>query len=195
MHICVALLLLSTSIYAIRGFPDVSTPAPTGSDVVIQANSFSISAAGVGADGATTYVEVEVESSHLQVEPSRTITFLSVPTTFTNTFIADASGVRLSYATPVPFQLSSLTRTVAETCSFGANGLGTCVLDNALAGSATASTFSGSVVPLYTLAAATTAPTTTQPSSSTSPNGAAPHHVFAHWNVVWMVLGILFHIL
>ncbi|KAJ7120259.1 hypothetical protein C8R44DRAFT_787850 [Mycena epipterygia] len=192
MHIRAAVLLLSTSVHvSAQTLYDVSQSlAPTGPTAIL-AVPFSISPVGVGADGGTTYVEIDVESALLDVEPSATLTLLSVPTTLTNTYVVDASGLRFSYAMS-EFLGSSVT--LAETCSFGANGLGTCVLDGPVGGSATASTFSGSVVPFYTLAAATPAPTTgpsntTGPSSTpTSQNGAAPHQFFARWSMAWLLL-------
>jgi hypothetical protein len=48
---------------------------------VIEEKSVSISRGGVGADGATTYVEVDVETSLILLAPTETIAVFSVPTT------------------------------------------------------------------------------------------------------------------
>ncbi|KAJ7120257.1 hypothetical protein C8R44DRAFT_737083 [Mycena epipterygia] len=215
MYIRATFLLLATSIYvSVQTLYDVSESVfPSGVSLLAVQESVSISAVGVGVDGGTTYVEIDVESSLVdsQFLPSTTITVISVPTTFTRsfppalgpylayltsseTFIADASGLRYSYP-PSVFFGSSVT--LAETCSFGANGIGTCV-EQYLIGPPV--TFSGSVIPYYTLATATPTPTSAPPTSappstSTSRNGAASHHGFAGWSMAWLLLGILFHIL
>ncbi|KAJ6525581.1 hypothetical protein DFH09DRAFT_1188369, partial [Mycena vulgaris] len=110
--------------------------------------SRTISAAGVGADGWTTYVEKDVETSLVVEEPFRTVTFISVPTTYTFTFEADASGFR--DAIPGPFT----SATSFATCAFIKGRTGSCVDYIVRGGSSTVflETFTGSVVPYYTLA-------------------------------------------
>ncbi|KAJ7101697.1 hypothetical protein C8R44DRAFT_809187, partial [Mycena epipterygia] len=187
MHISATFLLLATSIYvSAQTLYDIPQSVfPSGVFTPVVQESVSISAAGVGADGGTTYVEVDVESLIIDTRfPSTTVTLLSVPATVTGTFIVDASDYEYSYTTFFPIGPQSSSITFAEKCAFGTGtaGMGTCVEQ----GFGAPTTYSGRVVPFFTLTAATPTPTT-------SANGAAPYHVFARWSVVWIVLGILFH--
>ncbi|KAJ7132522.1 hypothetical protein C8R44DRAFT_871466 [Mycena epipterygia] len=184
MHISATFLLLATSIYvSAQTLYDIPQSVfPSGFSTEVAQESVSISAAGVGADGGMTYIEIEVGSLIIDTQfPSTTISLLSVPTTITETFIADASDLEYSVTISGPQSVATL----AEKCSFGTGtaGIGTCVLEE---GFGAPTTYSGHVVPFFTLTAATPTPTT-------SANGAAPYHVFARWSVVWIVLGILFH--
>ncbi|KAJ7098335.1 hypothetical protein C8R44DRAFT_358683 [Mycena epipterygia] len=82
--------------------------------------SVSVSAAGVGADGATTYVE-DILESYIAIEYSdTTVTLLTTPIAYTVTFVADASGYHESFQFGMEGQ-------AFETCGFGADGHGTCV--------------------------------------------------------------------
>ncbi|KAJ7342896.1 hypothetical protein DFH08DRAFT_938227 [Mycena albidolilacea] len=100
--------------------------SPSGADISIVVNQGQtiISAAGVNSQGGTTYVEVVEETSLIQgVGPSSITTLFSVPTTFTETFVEDASHV---FGTTVLVQPGVGTITASETCAFGVDGLGTC---------------------------------------------------------------------
>ncbi|KAJ6529041.1 hypothetical protein DFH09DRAFT_1185465 [Mycena vulgaris] len=110
--------------------------------------SRTISAAGVGADGWTTYVEKDVETSLVVERPFTTVTFISVPTTYTFTFEGDASGFRDA----IPGPLTSDTS--FATCAFVKGRTGSCVDSIVRDGSSTIllETLTGSVVPFYTLA-------------------------------------------
>ncbi|KAJ7110274.1 hypothetical protein C8R43DRAFT_1139423 [Mycena crocata] len=104
----------------------------------------TVSAAGVGTDGWTTYVEIGKL-------PSATVVIgTSTPTQFgyTATFEADASGVRrvIPQAPGVPGTASAV-----ESCAFGGDGRAACVADLVQGGNTLALTLSGSAVPYYTL--------------------------------------------
>ncbi|KAJ7136886.1 hypothetical protein C8R44DRAFT_768048 [Mycena epipterygia] len=182
MHICRAGLLLSISIYVSAQsvtLYDISTP--TAGPAFVQ-ESYSLSAAGVNSDGATTYIEVVVQSG-LAVELPTTTSFtvLATPATFTNTLIADASGFRKEIALQ-----SSLT--IVESCRFGSNGFGTCVRAEPLPEqtSTYTATFSGTVVPFQTLAVA---------KHNSASRSAALLSSLKGWGIVSSVIGALFHIL
>ncbi|KAJ7097383.1 hypothetical protein C8R44DRAFT_889301 [Mycena epipterygia] len=142
----IAALPLSTSIHVrAQTLYEVSQSLTTTAEIV--AESIFISAGGVGADGATTYVEVGVESSILEIDPTKTVSDrLNPPITFTETFAAHPSVFRLSESLPAGIHV--------QTCTFSVNGHGTCAGERPKFGSGTLSeTFSGAVVPFYTLAA------------------------------------------
>ncbi|KAJ7485694.1 hypothetical protein FB451DRAFT_1432370 [Mycena latifolia] len=128
------------------GVSEIS-PSPT----VVESLSRTISAIGVGADGATTYVEEGTESFLAFVYPSTTQILLSTPSPFTGTFVQDASGERFSASSGQKFQ--------AQTCGFGADGQGTCVEKVPIGPVTETQTYSGPVVPVYTLPSAATFPT------------------------------------
>ncbi|KAJ7021390.1 hypothetical protein C8F04DRAFT_1273822 [Mycena alexandri] len=126
----------------------------------IDSESFSFSAGGVGADGATTYVGVVVESFAVDELASTTVTFADKPFTATVTRVEDASGYRLTSPEEICEDGVCTVDTTAppdvRTCSFGADGQGSCVQQ--LGGESRTLTWSGSVVPIYTLPAATGTP-------------------------------------
>ncbi|KAJ6521436.1 hypothetical protein B0H19DRAFT_1272503 [Mycena capillaripes] len=90
------------------------------SQTIVTPDSVSVSAVGTNSNGETTYVEVVVQTSVLVLEPSTTITALSVPITYTQTFVEDASG----WHGTVPFFDSdgSPSFDAVESCSFGSDG-------------------------------------------------------------------------
>ncbi|KAJ7480810.1 hypothetical protein FB451DRAFT_1556322 [Mycena latifolia] len=160
--------------------------------------SRTISAAGVGDDGWTTYVGFGVASVEVFPEPSGsasttvfdpplTVSGAHPPTHFglhavlassQGTIVAGASGFRESVGINL------------ETCTFGADGRGACVVRGALpsvpgGATFTTETFSGSAVPFYALAAATR---TTAPPASTS-TGASQRKAAAPLSVIAIVLG------
>ncbi|KAF7344666.1 hypothetical protein MVEN_01626800 [Mycena venus] len=148
--ISVALMLSHSSAQSVTLY-DITEDIPSGlpSQSVSFARSVSVSVGGTNSEGGTTYVEIIAETSLVVVEPSRTITFLSVPTTATVTFVEDASGFRGSAV----IMGENTTQTGGETCGFGSDGRGTCL--ETLTGPSQTGVFteSGSVVPWYTLPA------------------------------------------
>lgn len=94
-------------------------------------------------------------------------------------FIADASG----YVVEAPFEGSMA---VVESCTFGSNGVGTCVAVLP-APFATTSTYSGSIVPFYTLV--------TTPHNSASRPSAASLGNLRLWGYFSVVIAALFHVL
>ncbi|KAJ7220778.1 hypothetical protein GGX14DRAFT_559564 [Mycena pura] len=122
---------------------------------VIYSESLTISAAGVGADGETTYIANGVASYDAIKFSDTTTTLLSTPSTYTLTMVESAGGLYQS-GSGVDFR----------TCGFGADGHGTCV-DEHVFGSETATlTYAGIVEPYYTLAAVVT--------SIPTPTGSSP---------------------
>ncbi|KAJ7716081.1 hypothetical protein B0H16DRAFT_1476979 [Mycena metata] len=141
-------------------------PSPSTSNVaLVDAVSFSLSVDGVGTDGATTYVDFIVKSYEAEVLPSTTTT-IEGPYTATATLVENASGYRLTSPDVICINGNCTVDTAAppavRTCAFGADGQGSCVLQaQAQVGSiavATMISWSGAVVPGFTLAAATSAP-------------------------------------
>ncbi|KAJ7753877.1 hypothetical protein B0H14DRAFT_2635544 [Mycena olivaceomarginata] len=150
----------SVTLYAVS--QDVASEA----NQVSIAASNSVSAAGTDSHGGTTYVDVEVVTSEVLIKPDTTITVLSVPTTTTFTWVEDASGIQESF-------LRS-GETAGETCGFGTDGHGTCVETRARPPTTETFTFSGNVVPLFTVAAA----------PSPSKQNAALRTAYMGWNVL-----------
>ncbi|KAJ7462468.1 hypothetical protein FB451DRAFT_1562462 [Mycena latifolia] len=127
------------------------------------AASYSVSVAGTDSHGGTTYVEVEVITSAVAIPPLQpglprtTITGPSTPTTATFTWVEDASGVQESFLESA----SGITpEAVMETCGFGTDGRGTCVQTLASPQTTAVITFSGNIVPVFRVAAATPSPST-----------------------------------
>ncbi|KAK7016902.1 hypothetical protein R3P38DRAFT_2412012, partial [Favolaschia claudopus] len=116
-------------------------------------NAVSLEAAGVGPDGATTYIEKIYQIAVAYGDPQSTNTF-TAPTairTLHATLIADATLYRYSMLpTTAPDGVQAFG--VIENCTLDGKGAGTCV---ALAwedgGKTTTTTFSGPVAPFYTL--------------------------------------------
>ncbi|KAJ7060936.1 hypothetical protein C8F01DRAFT_177573 [Mycena amicta] len=158
------------------------TPLPTGPVTVIVGQRVSVSALGVGADGMTTYLEVGAETLALEASGTVTQTLLTGEIPFTATFLEDASRIVIGTTGSGLF----------ESCTFGADGTGTCVNQFVDVGASTTSTltttFTGPVVPWYTLNAAAasgspsepitessppTSPTASNSGSSSAPSGSA----------------------
>ncbi|KAJ7337678.1 hypothetical protein DFH08DRAFT_1082821 [Mycena albidolilacea] len=151
----------SVTLYAVS--QDVASEA----NQVSIAASNSVSVAGTDSHGGTTYVDVEVVTSEVLINPYTTITVLSVPTTATFTWVEDASGKQESFLRSVG--------TEVKTCGFGTDGHGTCVETLAAPQTTATFTFSGNVVPLFTLVAATPSP---------SKQNAALRTAYMGWNVL-----------
>ncbi|KAF7343532.1 hypothetical protein MSAN_01973700 [Mycena sanguinolenta] len=124
---------------------DISESVP--SQTIVEQQSFTISAGGTNADGGTTYIEVNAITSEVILEGSTTVTVLSEPITVTDTFVADASGFAGTLVVPPGSGVAQ------ETCGFGSDGVGTCVLSVMESGIGIGTTVSGSVVPIFTLTA------------------------------------------
>ncbi|KAJ6484692.1 hypothetical protein C8R45DRAFT_1214716 [Mycena sanguinolenta] len=166
----------------------ISVSTPQLSQTVVEPASFSISPGGTNAAGGTTYVEVAVITSDIILKPSETFTLVSVPTTITETFVEDASG--LTGDVPI---LPGTTK-VPETCGFGTDGRGTCVISVEFANL----TFSGDVVPIYTfteLPSGTASQTGAASQTTSSQNGALSHGALAVWNVLAVAAVVLVHAL
>ncbi|KAJ7880489.1 hypothetical protein B0H13DRAFT_1891756 [Mycena leptocephala] len=122
---------------------------PSNLPILSLEGSISMSAAGVGDDGWTTYIGTRVIS--VEVLGGSTITD-SPPITITGTIVEGASGFRES------------------TCTFGADGQGACVVAGMFVASSTGTTtISGVAVPFYTFAAATTTGATPPASTNAAP--------------------------
>ncbi|KAJ7021373.1 hypothetical protein C8F04DRAFT_1273806 [Mycena alexandri] len=123
----------------------------------ILSESLSISAGGVGADGLTTYVEVAVESYDALEEPGTTNTVMRHVT-----FVENASGVYQSAPVEMCADGACTADTTdppaVQTCAFGADGHGTCLEKVFRPFGTQTLTYSGAVMPFYTLATATSAP-------------------------------------
>ncbi|KAK7044878.1 hypothetical protein R3P38DRAFT_2881396 [Favolaschia claudopus] len=143
------------------------TPVQTGGVTVLVSQTDSISALGVGADGMTTYLRVGAETLAVEISGTVTKTLLAAPIPYTETFLEDASK----------FVMGASDSGLSETCTFGADNQGACVVQFVSAGpsgtSTLTSTYSGPVVPWYTLnaaAAADSAPGESGSRTSTSPS-------------------------
>ncbi|KAK7052016.1 hypothetical protein R3P38DRAFT_2858082 [Favolaschia claudopus] len=116
-------------------------------------NAVSLKAAGVGPDGATTYIEEIYQTAVGYGDPQDTNTF-TAPTairTLHATLVADATLYRYSML-PATAPDGVQAFGVIENCTLDGKGAGGCV---ALAwedgGETTTTTFSGPVAPFYTL--------------------------------------------
>ncbi|KAJ7302936.1 hypothetical protein DFH08DRAFT_977320 [Mycena albidolilacea] len=141
------------------------TPTPTFSGIVeSELQDTSVSVGGVGADGMTTYVEIDVVSAIVDSKIAAQVTPTSIVRT--NTFVEGVSGWRFGPSTG---------QDIHGSCTFAADGNAVCVgVVPDLTTTYTVAT-SGTVVPWYTLNAAAAAPTSSQaspsgPSASTTPN-------------------------
>ncbi|KAJ7889882.1 hypothetical protein B0H14DRAFT_2561569 [Mycena olivaceomarginata] len=130
--------------------------------------SDSISVGGTNSHGGTTYVGVEVLNSEVLIQLHTTITFLSAPTTATFTWVEDASGFQ---QTNIRSASGIAPETAVETCGFGTDGRGTCVETLVSPQTTETITFSGNVVPYFTLVAA-------------PKQNAALRTVYTGWNVL-----------
>ncbi|KAJ7640584.1 hypothetical protein B0H17DRAFT_1105506 [Mycena rosella] len=189
-----ALLLLIAQVCA-QTLYTVSLENPSFTDIISE--SITLSVAGVGADGWTTYAVGGSASLEVLEGPSATFTIMSTPVTLEGNFEANSAGWRQSFGA------------IAETCAFGSDGRGTCVAKVVRASSTSIETYSGSVVPFYTLGvipgSSTPTPTTpptsipstipSQTATSTAPNGAAAVGVISpRWIVASTMLGALFRV-
>ncbi|KAJ6506024.1 hypothetical protein DFH09DRAFT_1101531 [Mycena vulgaris] len=137
-------------------------------------STLSISAEGVGPDGATTYVEIGVNPTFVRTIASQTITVLSVPTPFTTC----ARGCSNLHDNRFALQThwwrtrrgSGKATLSAMTCSFASDGSAACVKVIQVQDASTreAHTFSASVVPFYTLGVTPPSSTPTSPSRGVS---------------------------
>ncbi|KAJ6549873.1 hypothetical protein B0H19DRAFT_1264765 [Mycena capillaripes] len=148
----------------------------------------------------TNIIEETTSFSAIGEGPSTTTTLISAPAIIGGKFEENASG----------FRFSVVGGKFAETCAFGADGRGTCVEREVLVTGTLETTFSGNVVPFYTLAVSakdalsslTTPPSPptasgSSPSSTStlpSPNSAAAK-VLPIGIVVSCVVGTIFHAL
>ncbi|KAJ7223688.1 hypothetical protein B0H12DRAFT_1150732 [Mycena haematopus] len=180
------------------------------SRTVLESFTDSVSALGVGSDGMTTYLRVGAETLAIEISGGVTTTLFSGTIPYTATFVEDASN----------FRMGATDSDLSEFCTFGADGVGTCVeqfVSQVPGGVSTlTSTYSGSVEPWYTLNAAaavvTSAPsgfsTSTSPtsrpasqigtSSGSSPTASAPNSAASPWKCgSWMAIAfpILLHFL
>ncbi|KAJ7901059.1 hypothetical protein B0H14DRAFT_2670530 [Mycena olivaceomarginata] len=195
-----AILLLPVLIPAVpaQTLFAVSAVNPTFTHII--KGTTVISAVGVGSDGWTTYTEAGTVSLDFFVGPSTTTTFIDASRVAEvgGEFEANASGVRFSVH----------GGELAETCVFGADGRGTCVEREVFASSTRlATTFSGTVVPFYTLAAAgvsvtppASSPTVSGPSSSSTSTSAPPNSANANVSpiaaiVLCCIVGTLLQVL
>ncbi|KAJ6564475.1 hypothetical protein B0H19DRAFT_1141182 [Mycena capillaripes] len=114
-------------------------------------NAVSLSVAGVGADGATTYVEEILQSAVVYGDADGTNTAVNAVQTLHATLVADASVYRYTMLpTTAPDRLNVFG--VVETCTLDGKGGGRCVAAGWADGGPTATTtFSGQVAPFYTL--------------------------------------------
>ncbi|KAF8212679.1 hypothetical protein K438DRAFT_1168905 [Mycena galopus ATCC 62051] len=160
-------LLLSALVHAAHGqtLYDVSRAIPSFTE--IEEGYTSLFAVGVGSDGWTTYTQSGTISLDVVMEPSTTRTLVapSNPAELGGEFEANASGLRVS----------EFGGELAETCAFGADGRGTCVERQIEASSTLLDvTFSGSVVPFFTLVAVGAQSTLTTPPSSPTASSFSP---------------------
>ncbi|KAJ7671808.1 hypothetical protein B0H17DRAFT_1084981 [Mycena rosella] len=178
-----ALLLFLTQVSA-QTLYMVSEEIPSFTEIVSGATTLSV--AGVGADGWTTYDWGGSVSLQVEEEPTTTFTAISTPVGLAGHFEANSAGWR------------EIGGAINDTCAFGSDGRGTCVERIAQASSTRIVTISGSVVPFYTLGvipgSSTPTPTPTssavpnQPATSTTPNGAAVRTIPALWITVSFVV-------
>ncbi|KAJ6578686.1 hypothetical protein DFH09DRAFT_1148082 [Mycena vulgaris] len=195
-RIATAMLLLA-HIHVVYGQTLYAVAHPSFTNIA-KGTTF-VSAVGVGVDGWTTYTEGGTISFEVQEGPSTTVT-ISRPVELGGEFEENASGYRFS----------DLGGELAETCAFGPNGRGTCVERLVQASSTRLDiTFSGSVVPFYTIAALNVPSTSTaspsQPTASpgppsSTPTSASPNSALAKvfpiaCILVSCVVGTILHIL
>ncbi|KAJ7764212.1 hypothetical protein B0H16DRAFT_1687662 [Mycena metata] len=155
-----AALLLSTSLH-VSGQTLYGVPTPGG--LLVPESTRSISVGGVGADGATTYVDVGVYPTFAASSP---IVFSTgTPISYTVTFVEGASEFHETG--------TFLGAPDVESCTFSADGEVACVNvaqvpDGVAMVTSTTERFSGSVVPIFTLGAGR------NPTSGSAPSGTSP---------------------
>ncbi|KAJ7256197.1 hypothetical protein B0H12DRAFT_1232923 [Mycena haematopus] len=115
-------------------------------------NAVSLSAVGVGPDGATTYVEEIFQTAMVYGDSQATSTDSAVPVqTLHATLVADASVYRYSML-PTTGPDGVIDFGVIETCTLDGKGGGQCVAQGwEDGGPTTTTTFTGPVAPFYTL--------------------------------------------
>ncbi|KAF8205199.1 hypothetical protein K438DRAFT_1964286 [Mycena galopus ATCC 62051] len=126
------------TLYELSGTP--------GSSTIIGDESITISAAGVGADGWTTYIEEEFITSEVLEAPSTTRTLVTAPITLFVTFEENASGAR------AVLPATDIGVTLVQSCGYGNDGRATCVAHEDIRSTEVDfQTVTGSVVPFYTI--------------------------------------------
>ncbi|XP_006457498.1 hypothetical protein AGABI2DRAFT_123364 [Agaricus bisporus var. bisporus H97] len=130
--------------------------------------SYTISPAGVGEDGRTTYIEVDRVSTEIVATlPTTTVTLSAPPPrTITITFEEDASGLLWQYSTRATLTSEStiVDRWDTQSCNFQGTTAGTCVgiaHFPSLEGNFTF-TNSGTLIPIYTLTETSSIPVQTE---------------------------------
>ncbi|KAJ7866986.1 hypothetical protein B0H14DRAFT_3133043 [Mycena olivaceomarginata] len=142
---CSALAAASAETVTLYGFRPAGYPPA----------AVSLSAGGVGADGATTYVEAIVQTAIAYADATTTRTGGALQTLHA-TLIADASIYRYSLLPPASAtglaNNDAFPVNVLETCTLDGHGGGACVAQAWADGGPTATTtFTGPVAPFYTL--------------------------------------------
>ncbi|KAF8143473.1 hypothetical protein K438DRAFT_1993884 [Mycena galopus ATCC 62051] len=158
------------TLYAIS--QDISSGAQVNQISIAAGHSLSV--AGSNFDGGTTYVDVEVVTSEFFIGADTTVTGVSAPATATFTWVEDASGMQESFLESAS-GITPETVVDSETCGFGNDGRGTCVKTLVFPQTTEAITFSGKVVPVFTLVAAPPSP---------SKGNAALRSVYTGWTVL-----------
>ncbi|KAJ7617759.1 hypothetical protein FB45DRAFT_214469 [Roridomyces roridus] len=97
-------------------------PDEPGTSIIRAGETLRIIPGAANFNDATTYVLIDAVSSVVVVEPSTTIVEVAFPTTFTATYVGDASGATIEWGADE----SHSALGAVETCGFGTNGIGTC---------------------------------------------------------------------
>ncbi|KAJ7805885.1 hypothetical protein B0H14DRAFT_2877983 [Mycena olivaceomarginata] len=215
MLLVASLLVAGLVIQAVRAqatIYGVSQYGPQETDIIIEKTA-SFSVAGVGPSGVTTYIEEVVESyeAFVYAMSATTHTFVALdsPKTFDWVFVESSGG----FSESAILSTISFPETVTDMsfgCSTGADLKPTCtssafwilfstqapeVIATATGllpepgGSDNTFSFSGSVVPIYTLAATASTP------ANTNQSGAVAHVVRMWWSGVFAVLVVLVNLL
>ncbi|KAJ6570967.1 hypothetical protein DFH09DRAFT_1463131 [Mycena vulgaris] len=146
--------------------PTVTISGPPGVVTESEFATESISAAGVGADGMTTYVEEGLISAFVDLRSGTTFSFKPTSTPFTRTFEEDASRLR--------FGSSDGPGDIYGACTFEADGKGACVAMVPELTTTFTTTITGSAAPWTTLNAAAAITTTATLTSQTATPSPSP---------------------
>ncbi|KAF7784872.1 hypothetical protein Agabi119p4_1037 [Agaricus bisporus var. burnettii] len=193
-HHSILFLLLSShgAFSATITLYEVAVPTPTVTDIsphISQGISITVSPVGVGEDGKTTYVAEGVRTELAGVFPDTTTTFSSPSATFTNTFVEDASGLffkqTLIYTDGAISDGSDFQN--IQSCNFQGTTAGSCVRRLKFpedTGTST-TTYSGTLIPVYTLTETANIPGQTQDSR------ALPHsNIWDTYQLIGLILGM-----
>lgn len=184
-------------------------PKPTAAHFVSDGVSVTISPVGVGENGRTTYVEEIVPTEEVVFYSDTTTTATPPPATLTCKFSSyisnshmiellslliegtieeDASGLVGHASVNDPRVSPHPEDQIIQSCNFQGTTAGSCVQFQDLFGMSFTTTYSGSLIPVYTLTETASTPDQTQKSEALGRNSIlGASHLIGLLFIVWAI--------